>query len=134
MNTSFDIIDIIFTCLWSTLLLLLLATFIISITEKESRATKISILLFILFVPGLLISLLDIPFQNILELSIIGIAGVFLLLLILPINNFQKIKNYSFSSKVDERDIMFSRAELDLNGEMKLRKLLMISFDRTQVF
>ncbi len=117
MNIPFDIIDIIFTCFWSISILLILVTFIVSIIEKEKRASVISFFTFIAYTPLLTLSIFEIPYQNIIELSILSIFCLFTIILILPINNFKKIKDYSFKSKIDERDIMFSRVELSTSAE-----------------
>ncbi len=117
MNTSFDIIDIAFITTCSVLILLLFITGITSFLERELRALKISFLFFVFSASGLLIPILEFPFQNYIEIVILGLALIVLIILILPINNLKKIKDYTFIRQLDERNVMFSRAELQKDEE-----------------
>lgn len=117
INTSFDVYDIICLALGVSFLLLSIITSIISLFEKEKYAAKKSLLLILFFSPFYIIPLLDFPFQNIIEIILLSGIGIASIILILPINNFNKIKDYSFQSKIDERDIMFSRSELKIGSE-----------------
>lgn len=113
----FDIIDIAFSILISLIIIGLFWLTTISATEKEKRAVKLSSVGVVFCSLLIIIPLLDFTFQNLLEILIIGLISIVGVILFLPINNFKKFRDYSFNSKIDERDIMFSRAELNPNSE-----------------
>jgi reductive dehalogenase len=119
MEFSFDTIDILFIIFCLFLLGMILTNGIVSAIEKEIRATTISFVLCFFPIAMLVLPLIEFNYQNTIELIILGISGIVVLILFMPINNKKHIANYEFSksSNVDERDIMFSRAELKENSE-----------------
>ncbi len=95
------------------ILAVLLLTAIVSFVENEKYAVKKTLFLTLCFLTYLIIPVLDFPYQNLLEIILMSFFAFFGILMILPIQNTSKIKNYIFSAKIDERDIMFSRKDLN---------------------
>lgn len=117
MSFNPDIPDIISLSIGLVLFLMVLILIIVSALEKELYAVKKS--LFLLLFPALFFTIpfLDFPYQNHVLVGISGLTALAFLIHILPFNNLNKIKDYTFSNKVDERDIMFSRIRLKEGSE-----------------
>ncbi|MCF7885702.1 MAG: hypothetical protein K9M80_04320, partial [Candidatus Marinimicrobia bacterium] len=86
---------------------------LLSIKEKQYLAARRSFLLsMLLSFPFLFLSVINFPYQNIIGLSLTLLAGVFLVLLLIPFPS-KKDKNYKKPiTRIDERDTMFSRNRL----------------------
>ena len=90
----------------------------ISFKEREKRAGFISILLsFILSLPFASVSLIEFPFREIFAFVLLVITILVLLILFLPINIYKDKTYYVPNKQLDERDIMFSRDELEKGTE-----------------
>lgn len=90
---------------------------LVSHLEKEKFATKKALFLILFSSPIYFLPFVDFQFQNLLEVTILILAMICIIVILFPYNNFSKIKDYSFSSKIDERDIMFSRRKLTKNTD-----------------
>lgn len=112
-----DSYDYIFLVFAVCILILLLILLLVSQVEKEKFATKKTLYLILFSGPIYFLPFIDFQFQNLLEVAIFIVALVGLIVILFPYNNFSKIKDYSFSSKIDERDIMFSRRKLTKNTD-----------------
>ncbi len=112
MNQDFDLFDIVSLGFGLALAVFVAVIVIISLAENEKHAAKKSLLLIFFCIPFFIIPVLDFPYQNIVEIFLVSAIVLFGLILILPINNFAKINQYKINSRIDERDIMFSRNEL----------------------
>ncbi len=117
VNSYIDIIDVAFLILIILINIGLIWFTLVSASEKENRAVKLSVLSIIGSSLLLVLPLWNFQFQNVLEISILSTIFLFVIFLLLPINNFEKFKDYTFHNKIDERDIMFSRIELKTNSE-----------------
>jgi reductive dehalogenase len=86
---------------------------VISIFEKEFRAARVSLFLsFLILILFLAIYLIDFPFKEVTEISILVLIGLSLLLLFIPYNSKRKHPYQIPIEKHDERNVMFSRNEL----------------------
>jgi ferredoxin len=117
MNSSFDLYDILFLATGNLILVMFLITAVVSYFEKEFRAARRSLLLCLALLPIISISFIEFPFQNIVEIILMALFFLAGFALLIPINNFSKIQDYKFISRIDERDIMFSRNELKNDGK-----------------
>ena len=90
---------------------------IISFLEAEKRAFKV-LLLFLIF-PFIFIIPIFLPTEisDIVSVILHSVILLALLISIVPIRNFKKYKNYLPKERIDERDTMFSRFELDKDSE-----------------
>lgn len=107
-----DLYDYIFLALAISISLVFLVLVVVSYIEKEKYAVKKALYLLI---PSLFICLIpffEFPFQNLLEIVLMVDFILGAILILFPYNNFSGIKDYTFSNKIDERDIMFSRRKL----------------------
>lgn len=90
----------------------------VSFTEGEKRAALISLSLsFVLSVPFAFVSLVWFPYRDIVAFVLLGITIIVLLILFLPINIYKDKTYYVPKKQLDERDIMFSRNELEKGTE-----------------
>ena len=86
---------------------------VISIVEKEYRATKVSIILaVILLIPFIANSLYDFQMKGVLSIILLSIVVLSGLILFLPFRPKIKEAFQKPTKKFDERDTMFSRNEL----------------------
>lgn len=115
MNLNLDIYDIITLITGVIFLSLFTITSIVSYLENEKHAVKKTILLAVVFLPIYILPFISFEYQNLIEIVILILFSLFGVALILPINNFKKYTDYKITSRIDERDVMFSRAELKSN-------------------
>ncbi|PLW92978.1 MAG: hypothetical protein C0592_07970 [Marinilabiliales bacterium] len=117
MSFNPDIPDIISLTIGALLFLMVFVLIILSALEKEYYSVKKSIILLLFPALFLVIPFLDFPYQNHVLLGISGFISLAFIVLVLPFNKRKKIYDYTFSNKVDERDIMFSRIRLKEGSE-----------------
>ncbi len=92
--------------------LLLIYTFIISLSEAEKTASKRALTgAFIFPSPYIIVGLISFPFQNIVSYILLSAIIILLFIFIVPFNN-KKLRNEQPTVKIDERDTIFSRNEL----------------------
>lgn len=86
---------------------------VISIFEREYRAVRVSLILsMLILVVFLAIYLIDFPFKEVAEISILVFISLSLLILFIPYDSKRKHSYQIPTEKHDERNIMFSRNEL----------------------
>ena len=91
----------------------------VSIHEKETRATWISVILaFLLSTPYILIGCSSFSYQQPVALLLIIITIIICLILLLPIKSFSKYIDPTPVNIVDERNTMFSRNNLVDNPKL----------------
>jgi len=112
-----DIYDYIFLAIGIILCLIFTAVLVVSYIEKEKFALKKALYLLLPCVLLCTLPFFEFPFQNLIEIILSTVLIFGSIVLLFPYNNFSKIKDYSFSSKIDERDIMFSRQKLTKNTD-----------------
>lgn len=112
-----DIYDYIFLALAICISLIFLVVAIVSYIEKEKFALKKALYLLIPCVLICVFPFLEFPFQNVIEITLSAMVFIGGIVLLFPYNNFSSISDYSFSNKIDERDIMFSRRKLTKNTD-----------------
>ncbi len=112
-----DSYDFVFLAFASIVLIILLVLLIVLYIEKEKFATKRTLYLLLFFPPIFILAFLDFQFQNLLEVIILVLVFVCAVVILFPYNNLSNTKDYSFSNKIDERNIMFSRRKLVKNTE-----------------
>ena len=96
----------------------MLAFFLMSLQEDEYRAAKWALALaFLLPIPWLAAGLIDYRLQTNFSLPLLGLTMLVLLFLMLPIGNTFKPTADTPRTRVDERDIMFSRNNLKVGSD-----------------
>jgi ferredoxin len=86
----------------------------VSWREEEPRATKIAVLFTILLpLPYLIAGLIDLRWQTAVSPILISLTAVGIIILLLPIGNNFPEDDDTPTSRIDERDIMFSRMVLE---------------------
>ena len=97
---------------------------IISIIEKEYRAFRVSFLMSTcILIPFLLIFLLDFPNKELVVSLVLVLILIGLLFLFFPFNPTLKGGFQIPKEKHDERDVMFSRNELESGTEPREQRL-----------
>ncbi|MBN2728876.1 MAG: hypothetical protein JXR53_06590 [Bacteroidales bacterium] len=117
MSFNPDILDIISLTIGALLFLMVLVLIIVFALEKEYYAVRKSLILLLFPAFFLIMPFLNFPYQDYLLLGISGLISLAFIVLVMPFNNRKKISDYTFSNKVDERDIMFSRIRLEEGTE-----------------
>jgi len=108
-----NIIDILLLITGSLISVVFIYVKIISIIEKEYRAAKISFLFSVLsFIPFMALYLYDFEYKNTISIILLSLVYGLVIILFIPVRpklkgGFQKPKQ-----KHDERDVMFSRNEI----------------------
>jgi len=112
-----DIYDYIFLAIGVGISVMLLVFMVVSYIEKEKYAVKKALYLIVLCTPMWIFPFVDFQFQNLIEIVFSATIILGTIILLFPYNRFSSIRDYSFSNKIDERDIMFSRRKLHKGTE-----------------
>lgn len=114
-NIRLDLIVLVVGILFS---LVLNYTAYISILEREFRAARVSIILaVIVFIPFIGFYLSELPYKDFISIIILGVILLGLLTLFLPIRPKMKDSFPTPNQIHDERDVMFSRNEIQPGEE-----------------
>ena len=117
MNISdFTAIDLVTITIGILLSLFFIYASIISLFEKEKRASSYFLVIaFVILIIYLVVGISEFPYQKYLSVILIIITSLSLLIFLIPIPVSSKIKNAIPKNKIDERNTMFSRNELKKN-------------------
>ena len=94
------------------LFILFIISAVVSIAEKEYRAAKRFFIVSLLFIVPIFINT---EYQFIIGMGILSILSIFVLITIIPFGKNSSYRHIIPSNKIDERDTMFSRNELEFN-------------------
>ncbi len=98
--------------------LLMLYFAFVSWREEESRAMKLAVALaFLLPIPYMAASLIDIQLQTPFSLVLLVVTLLAIIILLLPIGKGFAFEEDTPTKRIDERDIMFSRMQLAPGSE-----------------
>jgi ferredoxin len=99
------------------LVLLLLYVAVVSKSEGEARAASVAVtLLLLLPLPYLLVGILHFRYQNTVAAVLLVVTAVVTLLLVFPMRGKIRIADDTPRTRIDERDIMFSRRLLEVGS------------------
>ncbi len=99
------------------MVVLLLYVAIVSKLEGEPRAAKLAVTLVLLLpLPYLLVGMLHLKYQNTIAGILLVVTAVVALLLVLPMRGKVRIADDTPRTRIDERDIMFSRRLLEVGS------------------
>jgi ferredoxin len=113
-----EIIRMLVIIIGFSILLFMLAMSITSFQENEKRATRISVILaFIVSAPYFLVGWIQFERQNLAATILLIISFVVGLVFLLPLGNKKTQEDEIPTSRIDERDIMFSRRLLQPGTE-----------------
>lgn len=94
---------------------LVLLAAVVSLFEGEFRAARRALLLSVLVsLPYVLVGLFDFPYQALLAVLLLAVTGGAVVLLLIPLGRRTISENEIPTTRIDERDIMFSRDLLEV--------------------
>ncbi len=110
INSGYNIIDIILIIIGFSFFLFFCYAGIISIQEREKRASN-NFLLFgiIISIPYFIVGFYGVDYYNIFSITLLFVPLLFLLIYFLPIRFYGHFQKSIPKGQIDERDIMFSR-------------------------
>jgi len=117
----------------AVMVVLLLYVAVVSKLEGEPRAAKVAVaLLLLLPLPYLLVGMLQFRYQNAVAAVLLMVTAAAALLLVLPIRGKVRIGDDTPRTRIDERDIMFSRRLLEV-GSARFEQYYRVHPDKRQL-